>query len=283
MDTSNIKSSTMTPESSLLNNVHSNKDINHFESYELSSDFGMKKTTSPSDKFRAKVGETSKCPSCSKPVYKMEELYGLGLSWHKSCFTCGGLSDQGCNRKLSQGEYHNRGGAPFCNPCFNRLAKEDIANTPGAFRTTTLKTTVTTTATSANSNTDDASIVPNEEDKFMPKINMAERASAFKFAENSSDRVTGQSASIKSLALADKLREANSSANKCPACTKTVYKAEELFALNSFWHPTCFTCGGTSGQGCNRRLTQQGFQNYQGSPFCNACFDKQVKAMLSSV
>lgn len=261
----------MTPTS-----VSPNKSSDNFESFELASDFGMKKSTSASDKFRTKVGEAAKCPACTKIVYKMEELYGLGLSWHKSCFTCGGTGDDGCKRKLSQQEYHNRNGAPFCNACFNRLAKEDIANTPGAFRTSKLSL-----PSSNHTNTDDTSTVHTDDDH-VPKVNMAERASAFKFAEMTlSERVIDQAASAKSSAIAAKFRVANSTANKCPTCTKTVYKAEELFALNQFWHPGCFTCGGIEGHGCNRRLTQQNFQNYEGAPFCTACFDKQVKTGMS--
>ena len=58
------------------------------------------------------------CPKCSKAVYKAEEITMAGLSWHKACFTCGGSKeDDGCQKKLTQNDFHIYRGNPFCKSC----------------------------------------------------------------------------------------------------------------------------------------------------------------------
>lgn len=62
----------------------------------------------------------------------------------------------------------------------------------------------------------------------------------------------------------------------CLKCNKTVYKAEELRAINNIYHKSCFRCGGIDDeQGCNRVLTLSDFVQHSGLPFCNACFNKR--------
>ena len=44
--------------------------------------------------------------------------------WHKSCFTCGALSDLGCNRVLItpiSPDYFHHFGCPFCHGCTNKI------------------------------------------------------------------------------------------------------------------------------------------------------------------
>lgn len=58
------------------------------------------------------------CPKCSKAVYKSEEITLAGFSWHKSCFTCGGTTEEnGCRKKLTQNDFHSYRGNPFCKSC----------------------------------------------------------------------------------------------------------------------------------------------------------------------
>lgn len=76
------------------------------------------------DKFRNARDDSTKCPVCSKTVYKAEELQAIGSVWHKQCFTCGGTTDQGCKRKLALGAFQTLNKVPFCAACGDRLAKE---------------------------------------------------------------------------------------------------------------------------------------------------------------
>lgn len=76
------------------------------------------------DKFRNAKDDSTKCPVCSKTVYKAEELQAIGSVWHKQCFTCGGITDQGCKRKLALGAFQTLNKVPFCSACGDRLAKE---------------------------------------------------------------------------------------------------------------------------------------------------------------
>ena len=82
------------------------------------------------------------------------------------------------------------------------------------------------------------------------------------------------------ISMADKLKAAQAYAKKCPCCAKTVYKAEELFANGSSWHPMCFTCGGRGDQGCKRRLNATNFQSRTGEPYCKACFNRFANTMV---
>jgi len=61
---------------------------------------------------------------------------------------------------------------------------------------------------------------------------------------------------------------------KCPMCTKSVYKNEELQALSRIWHKSCFTCGGSAKVGCGRVLTLDKYLDHDNQPFCNACYSK---------
>jgi hypothetical protein len=48
----------------------------------------------------------------------------------QACFYCGGAKDLGCRRKLSLGQYHGIAGVPYCEVCFDRLAKQAAAKAP---------------------------------------------------------------------------------------------------------------------------------------------------------
>jgi len=58
---------------------------------------------------------TSKCPSCGKSVYAMEEVKAVGKSYHKACLKC-----TTCKKTLSNGNWNDSGGKIFCNPCYEK-------------------------------------------------------------------------------------------------------------------------------------------------------------------
>jgi hypothetical protein len=69
---------------------------------------------------------------------------------------------------------------------------------------------------------------------------------------------------------------------KCFICTKTVYKTEETQAMGRVYHSSCFTCGGTSGNGCKKTLKiMEGYLEHSGAdtnnintPYCKSCYNK---------
>jgi hypothetical protein len=65
---------------------------------------------------------------------------------------------------------------------------------------------------------------------------------------------------------------------KCPVCDKSVYKMEEILAMDKSWHKGCFTCGvGDGGEGCGRTMQKGTFLDHQGTPYCNSCYNKNFK------
>jgi len=57
----------------------------------------------------------SKCISCSKAVFKMEELIADEKVYHKTCFRC-----KKCNNILKLGSYASMEGDVFCKNCFKK-------------------------------------------------------------------------------------------------------------------------------------------------------------------
>ncbi|XP_055497000.1 cysteine-rich protein 1 [Leucoraja erinacea] len=50
---------------------------------------------------------------------------------------------------------------------------------------------------------------------------------------------------------------------KCPKCSKEVYFAEKVTALNKDWHRTCLKC-----EKCNKTLTTGSLSQHDGKPYC---------------
>ena len=256
---------------------------------DYSYDLSNKKPAGGAEKFKqfgAGAAGGNKCPCCAKTVYKAEELFALNSFWHPSCFTCGGVGDAGCKRRLTKQDFQVNSGSPYCNACFDRIVKETMgkgtlqsASSASPRQEETMPVTVPAPVAAA------APVVtvesPKSDIEAVPKGVLAQRAAAFQ--ATTKPLVAPESTpSGKGSAAAEKFKQfgAGAGGNKCPCCAKTVYKAEELFALNSFWHPSCFTCGGVGDAGCRRRLTKQDFQVNSGSPYCNACFDRIVKETM---
>ena len=62
----------------------------------------------------------------------------------------------------------------------------------------------------------------------------------------------------------------------CPNCRRVVYSVEELHAVGTVWHKTCFVCGGTGIHGCSRILGLDNFTPISGVPYCKACSARSV-------
>jgi LIM domain len=65
-------------------------------------------------------------PSFSFPVSSSPSSSSLpGAAWHKACFKCGdGESLWGCSRGLTQDNYSQYGGWPFCKACYTKNFKQ---------------------------------------------------------------------------------------------------------------------------------------------------------------
>lgn len=189
----------------------------------------------------ASGNDSTKCPSCTKSVYRVEEILCAGQSWHKVCFKCGGIGENGCGKKLSTSDFTVDGPNPFCKPCYMKLLSKpvlvlsDDTYVGGG------------TERSAENGSAGVSSVP------------ARRPS---YNNKSSSSISSTTLGISKLA--------------CPKCSKSVYKAEEITLAGFSWHKNCFTCGGRNDDdGCRRKLTQNDVHPHRGNPFCKLCIGKQ--------
>merc|ERR1711915_162401 len=58
---------------------------------------------------------------------------------------------------------------------------------------------------------------------------------------------------------------------KCPACDKTVYPMEQVFAADrKVFHKSCIKC---QVQGCSNELTERGLHKHDGYNFCDSCHE----------
>ena len=76
-------------------------------------------------------------------------------------------------------------------------------------------------------------------------------------------------------------------APKCTLCEKSVYKAEELKALDRVWHKSCFTCGAGKDNGCKKSLSiMAGYAEHVEDgmtyPFCQGCYNKNYAPHLTN-
>lgn len=62
-------------------------------------------------------------------------------------------------------------------------------------------------------------------------------------------------------------------APKCPACSKNVYKMDEILYMEKEWHKDCFICGLKDNEiGCKTLLKKGEYQTHMQIPYCTACF-----------
>ena len=181
---------------------------------------------------------SNKCPSCSKSVYKVEEILCAGGAWHKECFKCGGFGDLGCQRKLNLSDFKSHAAVPYCKGCYMQAITKPAVVVEEAAA---------------------AAVITGSEKTDLPNL-------------NSSGKMSDRPISV---SVGSKANLANRLA--CPKCTKTVYKAEEIQLAGFSWHKSCFTCGGASEtDGCKRTLNAQDFHPHRGNPFCKGCIGKQT-------
>ena len=208
----------------------------------------------------------TKCPVCEKSVYQAEQIVACTKTWHKTCFCCGSTAGNGCNRKLDLSTYQNREGIPYCRVCFDRLAKQASAGVKDldAIRETTQAT------------------APTPEPEEAGPLSLADRARAFqsKPADSSTASTPVERKGRPSFKPSP---AAGALSTKCPVCEKSVYQAEQLVACNKTWHKTCFCCGSTVGNGCNRKLDLSTYQHREGVPYCSVCFDRLAKQASAGV
>ena len=195
-----------------------------------------------------------KCPKCSKTVYKMEALLAIGQTWHKSCFTCGGpgnADNLGCERSLPQDSFQQHKMLPYCKACFMKNFGK------GNYK-----------ASSSNTNVPSKNIVIDT----TGGLSFAEKAAAFKKKVHEGTDIASPTRDPR------KKVSVGGGGSKCPVCSKTVFKMEEVLAIGNSFHPTCFTCGalgdGSSKEGCGKVLTRDQYLDGQGRIFCKNCYNK---------
>jgi len=59
--------------------------------------------------------------------------------------------------------------------------------------------------------------------------------------------------------------------NRCPACTKAVFAAEEKIAGGHKWHKSCFKCNI-----CNKRLDSTLCNENEGKIYCKTCYSRKL-------
>lgn len=78
-----------------------------------------KSAVAGSEKSAAVTGGGPKCPGCARSVYAAESITLMQRMWHKTCFVCGGASqDTGCRKVLTLHTYVDHDGDPFCKACY---------------------------------------------------------------------------------------------------------------------------------------------------------------------
>ena len=70
--------------------------------------------------------------------------------------------------------------------------------------------------------------------------------------------------------------------NKCPSCFKSVFQVEEVSCGGSYWHATCFKCGGPGEFGCQRRLSPADFNLHSLIPYCKPCYSRVLSNVTQS-
>ncbi|CAE7540658.1 Mlp84B [Symbiodinium necroappetens] len=188
-----------------------------------------------------------KCPACSKSVYAAEEIKGLGRSWHVLCFCC-----KACGKSLRGGQYKDHDGHPYCDADYRKL----FGPKGLGFGTTLGDTGVAAELP--------GTCTPVSETGYPGTLR--ERLSAF---EGQAPPAQAEAVpSDASLTKASKVFVA-SSAPKCPACSKSVYAAEEIKGLGQSWHALCFCC-----KACGRSLRGGQYKDHEGQPYCEADYNK---------
>lgn len=247
-----------------------------------------------------------KCPVCNKSVYKMEEMLALNQSWHKSCFTCGLQKGDGCGRTLQKGTFVDHQETPYCNTCYNKNFKlkgfgygANLSSESSKPPAQPIKPVSSSSAAPVPQNRRGsggsmglaAMIASQNSASSGPGFissggsgsgsgGTEKKAPSFSQKEGRTETAEVKSlekAPTPSSSKASSMKPTFGGSPKCPICSKSVYKMEEILALNQSWHKLCFTCGLQKGDGCGRTLQKGAFLDHQETPYCNSCYNKNFK------
>uniref|UniRef100_A0A7S4QVK3 Cysteine-rich protein 1 n=1 Tax=Alexandrium monilatum TaxID=311494 RepID=A0A7S4QVK3_9DINO len=222
-------------------------------------------------------GSALKCPKCGKSVFAAEEVKALGHSWHPACFCC-----KECGKSLRNGQYRDHQGAPYCDADYRRLF-----GPKGIGFGSTLGDTGAPSSASASPA---PGALPEEDPARPPAAAAAPPAAAPQAApERPPPQETAAEAQARPslrerMAAFQKAPEAapppaarpapgggrfQANNPKCPACSKSVYAAEEVKALGGSWHALCFCC-----RACGKSLRRGRYKEHDGWPYCEADHNK---------
>ena len=248
-----------------------------------------------------------KCENCPRMLYKYDQVIVNNKSYHKTCFTC---TNTTCKKILHADSFVEVNNRPYCSDCQTVAseleasqdkkpltaaeAKEQIqraeASTPSkaailvapsnrriggvaaallkkhAEQVDNLTPAVAAAITHAIGNNDSAPMAPPQSTpcKAIPP--------------------TPAPTPIKSDFFKPTPTKFAVSAPKCACCNTSVYKAEEVHAMNQYWHKSCFKCGakGVAG-GCKKVLSLDSYKEHHSEPFCKTCFVKVTKEETQSL
>jgi len=55
------------------------------------------------------------CPRCEQPVYFAEEIFAIGMKWHKACLKC-----NSCGKKLDSSAVNEHDQEIYCRTCYSK-------------------------------------------------------------------------------------------------------------------------------------------------------------------
>ncbi|EDO37668.1 predicted protein, partial [Nematostella vectensis] len=173
-----------------------------------------------------------KCPRCEKPVYFAEQAKANGKSWHKPCLTC-----KHCNKRLDSTNLTNKDDEIYCKSCYGKAFGPKGYGFGGGAGTLSMDTGKRGEIPCT------APLIPNPLTIGGPSLMTSE-------AINDINGFFG-------------------GGEKCPRCSKTVYKAEERLAIGKKWHKSCLTC-----KCCNKSLDSTNLADKDGEIYCKGCYGK---------
>lgn len=78
-----------------------------------------KKVTTPTTP-KATIATT--CAKCSGNVSMGDRRTGCSKLWHTDCFTCGGVTPDGCGKRLAADQFMSLNANPFCKACYAKVS-----------------------------------------------------------------------------------------------------------------------------------------------------------------
>ena len=227
----------------------------------------------------------AKCCMCEKTVYKTEEMIAVGRTWHTGCFTCGGAAHDGCGRTLRRDGYSDHNNQPYCSACSSKLFKPKGYGHGTALHLDSGVPAAPSSDSPSSTRVPPPPVVPKSPEPTAAKEVVSPAPEPVAAATPTKPLPAPILKDIK-LAVAAKeetkpvkytpkvVNMAFNSTPKCTICAKSVYKMEEMVAVGRVWHLNCFTCGGSSSEGCKRVLKRDGYVDHENNPFCIACHSK---------